>query len=364
MKRKLRLGFPVPAAAAAGFLGLLLWPAEAAQAAGSAVQMCLSRLLPAVFPYLVLSGVVVGMGWIRAAQRVFAPVMRRLFGLPGVCAEPFLLGLVGGYPVGARSAMALYAAGRCTKREAERLLAFCNCSGPAFLLGAVGAGLFGDRRAGLVFLAVHALAAVCTGMIFRLFFSSGKIREDPPAGYCAPAPRFSAVFASAVSGAVRACAAICGFVLFFAVVSALLDACGLLPALISFLSGRFSLPPKNVRAFLLGSLELTAGLDALHAGAGSVGARMCLAAFLLGWGGFSVHGQTLALREDDSLSLRPYLPGKLTHGLISALLMRLFLTLTGFPIRTSAFEAELSPHLFLLLPAAAAAICFFAKKRV
>ncbi len=368
MRREFRLGIPAPLAAAAGFAGLVLWPQAAAQAAGAAISLCLTRLLPALFPYFVLSGLILRMGWLRGPETMLAPMMRRFFALPGACAGPLLLGLLGGYPVGARSAMALYAAGGCTKHDAERLLMFCNNSGPAFLFGAVGAGLFGDVRAGFVFFAVHALAAVSVGLLSRLLSRSpGKEASMPPVPSGLP-PRFFAVFSDAVTQAVQASAAICGFVLFFAVLSALLTACGLLPLLTGFVSEAFRLPPETVRACLVGSLELTAGLDALRTGAGSPGMRMCLAAFLLGWGGFSVHGQVLALKTDETLSLRPYLFGKLMHGILSAAYMYLFLVVSGFSL--PAFQSAgtpgsaISPSLIPLVLLFLAVICFFFRNRV
>ena len=45
--------------------------------------------------------------------------------------------------------------------EAERLLAFCNNSGPAFILGVVGVGVFGSSRVGLLLYLAHAAASIC-----------------------------------------------------------------------------------------------------------------------------------------------------------------------------------------------------------
>ena len=163
MTRPFRLGFfsraLPPLAAFAALAGLLAYPAACREAAGKAAETVLTLL---------------------------APVMRALFGLPGVCAGPFLLGLTGGYPIGAKSAAALYASGQCSKRQCIQLLTFCNNSGPAFLVGAVGAGIFGDTRAGLLLYFTHVLAAIAAGMLSRLFFK-------PEKGGKAETPAFSLV---------------------------------------------------------------------------------------------------------------------------------------------------------------------------
>ena len=59
------------------------------------------------------------------------------------------------------------AAGAVSREEAERLLGFCNNSGPAFIVGAVGAGIFGSPSVGLALYGIHILAAVLTGLLLR-----------------------------------------------------------------------------------------------------------------------------------------------------------------------------------------------------
>ncbi len=93
--------------------------------------------------------------------------MRPLFHVSGACASAFALGFIGGYPVGAKTAISLYENGMCTKTEAERLLAFCNNSGPAFILGVVGAGVFASSRVGVLLYLAHAAASICIGILFR-----------------------------------------------------------------------------------------------------------------------------------------------------------------------------------------------------
>ena len=60
-----------------------------------------------------------------------------------MAAGALVLGLAGGYPVGARTAAELYAQGALTRDEAERLLTFWNNANPAFLLSGLGLGALG-----------------------------------------------------------------------------------------------------------------------------------------------------------------------------------------------------------------------------
>ena len=120
-------------------LALLCWPKEISAAVQEGLKLCYNVIIPSLFPFFILSSLMISLGLAGYLGRLFEPVMRPLFRLPGSCAAVLALGFVGGYPIGARSALTLYESGGCTKTECERLLAFCNNSGPAFILGVVGA---------------------------------------------------------------------------------------------------------------------------------------------------------------------------------------------------------------------------------
>ena len=47
--------------------------------------------------------------------------------------------------------------------------------------------------------------------------------------------------------------------------------------------------------------------------------KMCLTSFLLGFGGVSVHLQVMSIVSKAKLSLKPYLLGKIIHGIISGI---------------------------------------------
>ena len=167
---------------------LVAWPREAMAATGDGLKLCGNVILPSLFPFFVLSSLVVELGLSRYLGRLFQPVMAPLFRVNGACASAVALGFVGGYPVGARTAIQLYQSGQCSRTEAERLLAFCNNSGPAFILGVVGTGVFASSRVGVLLYLAHAAASCCVGLLFR-FYRSGPERRGTAAR---PQPQFRA----------------------------------------------------------------------------------------------------------------------------------------------------------------------------
>ena len=63
--------------------------------------------------------------------------MRPIFNVPGEGAFPLIMGIISGYPVGAKIVTNFRKNNICTKEEAERLITFTNNSGPLFIIGTV-----------------------------------------------------------------------------------------------------------------------------------------------------------------------------------------------------------------------------------
>ena len=310
-------------------LSLMLYPQDSMSAAREGLMLCYNVIIPSLFPFFVLSALVVDLGLAGYIVRALEGFMRPLFNVPGACASAFVLGFVGGYPVGARTALSLYQKGMCTKTEAERLLSFCNNSGPAFILGVVGAGVFASSRVGVLLYLAHAAASICVGLFFR-FYRRGKKGREARVSPKFEAERFTTAFTGAVKNSFLSTLNICAFVVFFTVVIRLLFLSGARPALARLLGVLLSplgFTQEWAERLLTGAIELSSGVWTLS-GAGGMAGRMSMAAFMLGWAGLSVHCQVLSFLGGSGLSVRTYIAGKFLHGglaaLFTALLVRLF----------------------------------------
>jgi sporulation integral membrane protein YlbJ len=303
-------------------IALVVYPEQAMEAARSGLKLCGNTIIPSLFPFFVLSSLVVELGFAQYLGRALEPVMWPLFRVSGPCASAVVLGFIGGYPVGARTAIALYEKGLCSKTEAQRLLSFCNNSGPAFILGVVGAGVFASSRAGLLLYLVHILASLCVGLVFRFYPGEVGERSDGPRRVGFQTTRFSVAFTRSMKGALTSTLNICAFVVFFTVVIRLLFHSGALTALAEGVSSLLGVESCWVEFLLTGLIELSTGVTSL-AGTGALAGRLSMAAFMLGWAGVSVHCQVLAFLGDSGLSMRTYLVGKALHGGFSAVLLAL-----------------------------------------
>lgn len=321
-------------------VGLVLYTSESMETAGKAAAMCIEVILPSLFPFLVVSNLLIGLGFAESAGRIAAPLMRRVFNLNGSCASVFIMGIVGGYPVGARAAITSYERGLCTKAECERMLSFCNNSGPAFILGVVGVGVFANSRAGMLLYLSHVLASLTVGVCFRFYKRREPLARTRAVTYEVQKP--SRVFVDAVRSGLVGIGNISAFVIFFAVAINLLFASGALGALsrgIAALLTPFGIDSGSINRLLVGVIEMTSGLTSLKGAAESMNARLSMAAFLLGWAGVSVHCQVLSFIGDSGLSLMPYLCGKLLHAILSTVYIAVLFRIFPISVSTAAIAA-------------------------
>lgn len=327
-------------------LGVLLFrfPEDSAAAAREGVTLCLDLIVPSLFPFFVLSSLLIATGLAGACARPLEKLMGPLFGVGGAGAAALGLGLIGGYPVGARTIAQLTEHQECTQEEARRLARFCNNCGPAFFIGAAGVGVFGSKEAGFLLLGANLAAALLVGAGTRV--CEGNLlprqgREPPPVSFSSLADQLP----KCVTDGFSATLGVCAYVILFSVLTALAEASGLLPlgaqALAALLPGEGG--QELCRSFLIGFLEISTGTASL-ADAPSPSLALPLAAFLLGWGGLSVHCQSLPFLRAAGVSTGPYLRAKFLQGMLSAGLTAVALLV--FPLALPA----MAPTLPLVCP--------------
>ncbi|MEA4942336.1 Sporulation integral membrane protein YlbJ [bioreactor metagenome] len=278
-------------------LAVLLADAEGVrQSVSEALTLCAGTVIPSQFLFLAASSLLVslGVGEVLAPRLEF--LMWPLFRVDGAGATALILGLVGGYPIGARTAAELYRENLVSEVEAERLLAFCNTANPAFLISVLGTGVFGSVRVGIWLWLIHVLSALLTGILFR---GGAARRTCPRRRFTARAVPFSAAVVGSVRRALESVLNICAFVTVFYVLARPLQKL-----------------PGIAGAAAVGALELFSVIPLLPGGH----AGFILAAVLSGWGGASVLCQTLAVLADSGLSTRNCLLGKAAQAGISGAL--------------------------------------------
>lgn len=299
------------------------------------------RVVPAVFPMMIVSGVILESPLVNWLGLLLFPYVRLLGIRSRAAAAALFLGLLGGFAVLAQCIDRLYRCRQIDRRQAELLLCAGLNAGPSFILLSIGYAMLGSTGLGLLLLSSLYLGNLCSAVLMRCF----RLRKqydfcsNPPSTLLAGFPQAGG-FNAAVQRAVSACTVLCGFIAFFCLVCAF---------------AKQFLPPAAA-AVVCAALEVTNG--ALFAAQTTSSFRLYFLIAVLGWSGLSIQLQAKALLPAE-LSLRPFYRSRLLSIPLSTLFygvgIRLFPqtlpTLAGTVLRPSRFSGGILVS-FLLMVAA------------
>ena len=303
---------------------LIVFSQSNIQAVKLALNIWVNNVIPSLFPFFIATELLNHTNIPRIIGNLFNKIMRPLFNVPGIGAYALFMGIISGYPVGAKIVTNFRNENLCTKEEAERLITFTNNSGPLFILGTVGITLFYDTSVGLLLLTTHILSCLSVGIIFRFWKTNNKKKRI--ADTLETNISFNSlgeVLSKSILSAINSVLLIGGFIILFGIILSILQKIHILNFFKLLLLPVFNLLNVNTEfiiPILTGFLELTNGVTAISCIASkNLAINIILSAFLLGFGGISIMLQVLSIISKSDISITPYILGKLLHGLLAAL---------------------------------------------
>ena len=309
-------------------------------------------VVPSLFPFFVITNLLSHTKVVSAIGKLLDKCMRPIFNVPGVGGFAFVMGLISGYPVGAKIVADFREKGLVTKDEGERLLAFTNNSGPLFILSSVGIALFGDTKTGLLLLVTHILSCITVGILLAKFSKKSEIENsyDTKKNFSHSSKlkskynssessqditlkNLGAVLTTSINNSISTIFMIGGFVVIFSVIIAILNQTSVLDKLSTFLYpilNLLNIDLEFAKPLLSGILELTNGVNLVaNIPSKLISQNIVLSAFLLGFGGFSVLLQVYSIVSKTDLSMKKYLVGKFLQGIVAGIYI--FLALRFLP---------------------------------
>lgn len=284
--------------------GFILYPEKISQGVTEGINLCVGTVIPALFPFMVFASCFSKTALFHFASAKAEKITQKLFRVSGVGFSSVMLGVLGGYPIGAKSVNDAFSRGLITQNEAARLFCWCSNPSPAFVVSAVGILMLSSYRSGALLFASTTLSALTIGFFTRFFAEDKNECNHPPAFH-----REKNIFTRSVSEAGEAMLGICAWVLTFSSISALGDAI---------------VPEAGARTFLNCIAEVTAACKTAY----EENLSLPLVGAILGFGGLGVIFQIYGYMKNCGLKLRVFLCVKLINGALTAfycsLLMRLF----------------------------------------
>ncbi|WP_282940402.1 sporulation integral membrane protein YlbJ [Paenibacillus sp. RC67] len=321
---------------------MLLFPTEVLRASIKGLSIWWDVLFPALFPFFVISEILLGIGIVHFFGMLLDPLMRPVFKIPGIGGFVVAMGFAAGYPIGAKLTSQLWDQKLVNREEGERLVAITTTSDPIFLIGAVSIGFFHDASLSGILATAHYGTAMLIGLLMR-YHGRKRTAAAPAVSIKASTPSqpiwiraFNAMhdarmkdgrplgemLRQAISSSLQLTFVVGGLVVFFSSVMEVLASANIMNIFyigINAVLQQFDVPLALSQAVANGFFEVTLGAKA----AGGAGAqiplvyKVAIAAFVLSWAGLSVHAQIVSLLHRTDLRYIPFCLSRLAHGLMA-----------------------------------------------
>ncbi len=315
---------------------LVLFSSSNLSAAKSGLNLWATSVVPSLFPFFIATELLSRTNITYILGKFFNVIMRPLFNIGGEGFYAFIMGIISGYPTGANIATNFRKNNTLSKIECERLLSFTNNSGPLFIIGTVGISMFGSSTIGILLFITHILASITVGFIFKFWKKDCNTPKYNSVNYFnnkstskVSFSNLGEIMAESIKNATSTIFMIGGFIVLFSVIISILKASNLINTISNMLIPSFNIlhiPTSFISPLITGFLEITNGINAISAiKIKAISINIILTAFLLGFGGISIFLQVLSITSKTDLSIKPYIIGKLLHGIIAAFYTFLFI---------------------------------------
>lgn len=315
---------------------LLVFSKHSLDSIKSSINIFLTCLLPSLMPFIILSEFALNTNILNNVSTTFGSFLTKLFKLPKESSIAIILGFLCGFPTGSKAVNTLYNLGSINKKQAYTLLSFVNNCNPAFIITAIGIGVFGNISIGVILFISHYLSAILLGMFFsrlnyttiihensrnskdiyennlflRKFSNRNSFRKDNS--------NFIDILKKAILNSFLTLGIIFGFVAIF---NLIFDSLKIILANTS-ISNEFILLFSGIFEISRGSFDLLK----LNM---SIQNIICIESFLLGFSGLCIIFQVFSTISEHNFKFRKLIFFKLLHGILSAIITYALLRYTN-----------------------------------
>lgn len=292
---------------------LIIDPKNNIDACLKGIELWATAILPALLPFFFLTSILASLGFVQKIGKIFSPITTRLFKTSGISGYIYAMSVISGYPVGAKTTAELYEKGIISRGQACKITTFTSTSGPLFVIGTVGIGMFNSAKLGYLILLSHILGAFINGLFYR-----NTYKENYTSKICVFSS--SNVLEDSMYNSIKSILIVGGYIAIFYMLISMLNNYNLLYPFSKFLSLITKTDISISNSLVNGAIEMTRGLKDLSQLSLTQKQALVISTGLISLGGASIFMQALTFLKKFNISIRYYLCSKITQCIISVII--------------------------------------------
>ncbi len=288
-------------------------PKVCMQATTNGLKVWLVNVVPALFPFFILTRIII---MLNQTSIVCLDRFTNKFFRTQNAGLVYFLSMLSGYPVGAKMISGYYDSGAINKQTATKMFSFCSTSGPMFIIGTIGIGVFQDIKIGYILLLGHIIGSFLNGLIYR-----GKTIPENQFEQKVGSTTLNEVMYDSINSILL----VGGYIVFASVCIKILEISHILPSITNTICKITSFDYEIVYSMLCGVIEITNGLIML--GQTNVGhnIKTILASIIIAFSGICIMLQSLGFLNKIGIKKRTIILQKLTQTLLTGFVTALIL---------------------------------------
>lgn len=281
---------------------LILAPSNVIESVNFSISIWKDNLFPTLFPFFVVSNLLMQYGFIDIIGKLLECPMNHLFHLPKDSGFVLAVSLFSGFPSGSKYTSDLVKNKKITPEEGARLLTFTHYSNPLFITGMIGNILLNNKMFAYIILIAHISGGLITGYLYNYAFPFVGEEKEYKKEKTVLKP-FGELLQTCIFSSLNTMFLLLGIVTIFLILN-------------SFLQSMLNLSSLP-QAILAGILEMTQGVKLISALEISELLKVIIITMILSFGGFSVHMQVLGIISDAKIKYKPFLLARVLHAILS-----------------------------------------------
>ena len=231
---------------------LIIFAKDVGTAVLNSLKVCIETIIPSLYAFMIVSGFIVSSNLYKILGKPFSLISRYIFRIPEQYFSIFIIGSVGGYPIGAKLLTDMCRENKIDKNTAEHMLSYCYLAGPAFICGVAGINIFSSTKTGIIIFA----SILCTNIIMAII--SGFSRDIPNKEQYTTSLNisFSNLIMSIYDGA-KGMFSICAIIVFFSSLTCIAEKLGIISFLAKIISDFSDLIYVNSMAVVKAVIEIS-----------------------------------------------------------------------------------------------------------
>ncbi len=302
---------------------LFIFPTSSLRGAENGLLLWFNILLPNLLPFMIISNLIIELRLTKYFAKLFYYPLHLFFRVTRHGCYPIVIGLLTGFPVGAKVCGDLVSNHLITREEGQYLLTFCNNASPSFIISYIAISSLNLPGIKYSILLIIYAAAILSSLVFRLVhflryrrevdFTSLRTASVIQTSELHSEKLSFRVIDKSIQDAFEVVTKVGGYVILFSILSYVIMDSGLLPNLMN--------------QMVVGLMEITNGINVISHSGNAIELQIALILALTAFGGFSSIAQTKSVIDQTGLSIKTYIIYKLINALFTLALVYLFLLL-------------------------------------